>query len=159
MEITPVKPISNTERVETPPTYNQDTKTNQPAYQVPMSMNQPQVEKTCLQRMRPETRQTRPWRHGLCQCHQECGTCCLSFWCPCMVYGRNHSRLNHMKMHNQPHPTGGDPCGPMSWLFTAVNCTFGVGWILQFLQRSETRDRYLIEGNTFGEIISQYTKF
>lgn len=149
MDITPVRP--NTEAVESLPTY-QDTKTNQPAYQVPMSMAQPQGEKTNSQRiMRPETRQTRPWRHGLCKCHQECGTCCLSFWCPCMVYGRNNSRLSYIKMHNQPHPTGGDSCGPMSWIFTAVNCTFGVGWILQFMQRSEIRERYLIEGSTFGD--------
>ncbi|KAH9807923.1 PLAC8 family-domain-containing protein [Melampsora americana] len=148
MEITPIKP--NPEPVENPPTY-QDTKTNQPAHQVPMSVNQAQVEKTCIQRMKPETRPTRPWRHGLFKCHEECGTTCLSCWCPCMVYGRNHSRLSYIKMYHQPHPTGGDPCGPMSWLFTAVNCTFGVGWILQFLQRGEIRDRYLIEGSVIGD--------
>ncbi|KAH9807922.1 PLAC8 family-domain-containing protein [Melampsora americana] len=148
MDITSINP--NTQDFESTPAYQQ-AKINQPAYQVPMSMNQPQDEKLGMQPMSLETRPRRAWRHGLCQCHQECGTTCLSIWCPCMVYGRNHSKLSYMKIHNEPHPTGGDSCGPMSWLFTAVNCSLAAGWILQFIQRGEIRERYLIEGSACGD--------
>ncbi|XP_044478266.1 cell number regulator 2-like [Mangifera indica] len=29
-----------------------------------------------------------PWSSGLCDCFSDCSTCCLTFWCPCITFGR-----------------------------------------------------------------------
>lgn len=31
------------------------------------------------------------WQNGLCGCFDDCGSCCLGIWCPCILYGQNKS--------------------------------------------------------------------
>ncbi|KAJ6791416.1 cell number regulator 2-like [Iris pallida] len=28
------------------------------------------------------------WSTGLCDCTDDCGNCCTTFWCPCVTFGR-----------------------------------------------------------------------
>ena len=44
-----------------------------------------------------EVGKTKPgqWEQGLCGCG--IGGCCLSFWCPCLVYGSNDQRLDALQ--------------------------------------------------------------
>ncbi|KAL8268965.1 hypothetical protein R6Q59_002763 [Mikania micrantha] len=28
------------------------------------------------------------WSTGLCDCGEDCSNCCLTFWCPCITFGR-----------------------------------------------------------------------
>lgn len=41
------------------------------------------------------------WSHGICGCLSHCGTCCCGWWCPCILYGKNHDKIN-----------GGGCCAP-----------------------------------------------
>ncbi|CAN1181396.1 Protein PLANT CADMIUM RESISTANCE 2 [Linum perenne] len=29
-----------------------------------------------------------PWSTGLCDCLDDCSSCCLTIWCPCITFGR-----------------------------------------------------------------------
>eukprot|EP01117_Protostelium_nocturnum_P000196 TRINITY_DN10268_c0_g1_i1.p1 TRINITY_DN10268_c0_g1~~TRINITY_DN10268_c0_g1_i1.p1 ORF type:complete len:169 (+),score=34.52 TRINITY_DN10268_c0_g1_i1:71-577(+) len=33
------------------------------------------------------------WHTGLCGCFEDCGSCCLFFWCPCCLIGENEALL------------------------------------------------------------------
>jgi hypothetical protein len=58
-------------------------------------------------------------------------TVCLAFWCPCMAYGKNKSRYNHLQEHNgQPHPDGGDCCNSDCFIHGLLDCC-GIGWVMQ----------------------------
>ncbi|KAK9793164.1 hypothetical protein WJX73_000720 [Symbiochloris irregularis] len=35
-----------------------------------------------------------PWSSGLCACFDDCGVCCLGYWCPCVLYGKNAERIS-----------------------------------------------------------------
>ena len=61
----------------------------------------------------------RDWSEGLCS---RCcgGTWWLSFCCPCIQYGKNASRLAHLREQGRVHPEGGDSCGSDSIIFCAV---------------------------------------
>jgi Cys-rich protein (TIGR01571 family) len=36
----------------------------------------------------------RPWDTGLCGCFEDCGSCCMSYWFPCVQFGLNAEKLN-----------------------------------------------------------------
>lgn len=96
----------------------------------------------------------RDWNHGLFECHEDPAGLCFALCCPCMMYGRNHSKrmyLNksgsqgtapnfvlgrrHQSMTNTEstsffglgHPTGGDKTGLMCCLYCLSPNLFGVG--------------------------------
>jgi Cys-rich protein (TIGR01571 family) len=33
------------------------------------------------------------WHTSLCGCFGDCGSCCLGFWCPCVLQGQNMEKL------------------------------------------------------------------
>ncbi|KAF8454502.1 hypothetical protein BGX38DRAFT_1089512 [Terfezia claveryi] len=35
------------------------------------------------------------WANGFFSCCSTPGICCLAIWCPCILYGRTHHRLEH----------------------------------------------------------------
>ncbi|EJT99230.1 PLAC8-domain-containing protein [Dacryopinax primogenitus] len=88
----------------------------------------------------------RDWNHGLCDCFGECGTCCQSFWCPCITYGRNKSRLNALQ-EGHVHPTGGDGCGSDCMVYCLVSVFTGLSCIMEIMNRGSIRQRYFISGN------------
>ncbi|ETW76056.1 hypothetical protein HETIRDRAFT_390466 [Heterobasidion irregulare TC 32-1] len=97
----------------------------------------------------------RGWSHGICSCFGDCGTCCLSFWCPCIAYSQNKHRLEHLEQHGAPHPEGGESCTGDCAIHTLLNC-FGCGWVLQIGTRSDVRRRYRIRGSTCGDCCTAF---
>ncbi|THU79572.1 PLAC8-domain-containing protein [Dendrothele bispora CBS 962.96] len=95
----------------------------------------------------------RDWSNGICDCCGDgaFGTWCLSCWCPCIVYGENSSRIEHLAQNGVPHPKGGDACGGDCWLHCCLTSFLGVGWILQIPGRSRIRSRYSIDGGCFTD--------
>jgi len=91
----------------------------------------------------------RDWTHGLFSCFGSCGTCCMSVFCPCIVYGKSKQRLSHLKIHGTPLPGGGDTFDGGCCVYCGLNL-FGIGWVLQIGERGDVRDRYGIRGGTCG---------
>ncbi|KAK7457208.1 hypothetical protein VKT23_010508 [Stygiomarasmius scandens] len=90
----------------------------------------------------------RDWSTGICSCCGEdaFGKWCMACWCPCIVYGENMTRLEHLTTQGTPHPEGGDSCGGDTWLHCCLTTWFGAGWCLQIPGRSKVRSRYSIDG-------------
>ncbi|KAF9783357.1 PLAC8 family-domain-containing protein [Thelephora terrestris] len=88
----------------------------------------------------------RGWSHSLFGCFSDCGTCLTAVFCPCIVYSKISTRLDHLNKNGSPHPSGGDACGGSCIGYTAT-CCIGVSCILQTIQRGNTRSRYNISGN------------
>jgi hypothetical protein len=91
----------------------------------------------------------RDWSFGLFDCFDECGVCtsslgltsyiladplslsgCCAVWCPCVVFGKNKQRLNHLQSRGTPLAGGGESgdgdCAIYGCLLIP-NCA----WILQ----------------------------
>ncbi|KAF8877645.1 hypothetical protein CPB84DRAFT_1828762 [Gymnopilus junonius] len=67
----------------------------------------------------------REWSNGMCSCMSECGTCMMATFVPCIVYGQNKHRYEHLNSQGTPHPPV-DPyaparASPMDWLPFAVS--------------------------------------
>lgn len=56
---------------------------------------------------------------------------CVACWCPCIVYGQNKTRVEHLETQGYPHPEGGDSCGGDCWLHCLLTACVGFGWIVQ----------------------------
>ena len=53
-----------------------------------------------------------------------------ALFCPCIVYSRVNSRLNHLAFRGSPHPEGGDSFGPPCLCYAAT-CICGGAFCLQ----------------------------
>ncbi|KAI0064860.1 PLAC8-domain-containing protein [Artomyces pyxidatus] len=98
---------------------------------------------------------TRDWSFGLFSCFEDCGTCCMSWWCPCIVYGKNRQRLSHLQAQGVPHPDGGETINS-DCLVSCLVGSVGCGWVLNMGARSDIRQRYHIEGSGVGDCCSSY---
>ncbi|KAF1349257.1 PLAC8-domain-containing protein [Lizonia empirigonia] len=87
------------------------------------------------------TIQKQDWHHKGSSCCTPIGTCCLSWWCPCIIYGRTRHRMK----------TRGDMskyscCNTSCAIFSGMACA-GLSWILPLMNRGEVRDTYNLTGN------------
>ncbi|KAF8157215.1 PLAC8 family-domain-containing protein [Crassisporium funariophilum] len=95
---------------------------------------------------------TRDWSSDLCHFDRDLRICCEAFWCPCIVYGRNKARVEHLYAKEKvlPFREGGScnhDCAVHGCL-TAICC---FGWALQVPSRASVRRRYDIEGDWLGD--------
>ncbi|KAK7400414.1 hypothetical protein VNO78_11620 [Psophocarpus tetragonolobus] len=77
------------------------------------------------------------WSSGLCDCFSDCGSCCLTLWCPCVSFGRVGEIVDR----------GTASCCVHGTLF----CLLG-GWtyfagIYTCIYRTKLRKQYGIEGH------------
>ncbi|KAI0053145.1 PLAC8-domain-containing protein [Auriscalpium vulgare] len=93
----------------------------------------------------------RDWSHGLCSCFEDCGTCCLACWCPCVVYGKNKQRIDYLERRGTPRPDGGATFSADCTMHALAGCLGGWGWVLQIGSRGEVRTRYNIRGTVFED--------
>ncbi|CAK5272335.1 unnamed protein product [Mycena citricolor] len=98
----------------------------------------------------------REWSEGLCGCFGACGTFCGACFCPCIYYGKNRQRLAHLTNKGTPHPDGGSCCSGMCWAHCCLTSFGGWGFILQCLNRGDTRERYGIEGGGCGDCCASF---
>ncbi|KAL7266840.1 hypothetical protein RUND412_010595 [Rhizina undulata] len=90
------------------------------------------------------------YHHGLCDCFSDIPTCCLGFWCPCVLYSRTYHRLktvpnsniNEFKMINA-HSLAFCALAPVSWVFTVF-------------QRTRIREKYRLEGSLGSDCTKAY---
>ncbi|CAZ85350.1 unnamed protein product [Tuber melanosporum] len=90
------------------------------------------------------------YHHGLCDCFSDFSTCCVGYWCPCILYSRTNHRLktspnsNLNDFHNcNGHCITFCVLGPISWIFTT-------------LQRTRIREKYRLEGSLASDCGKAY---
>ena len=79
------------------------------------------------------------WSHGLCGCFDNIGLCCMAFWCPCIVFGRNAEHL-------------GKDCVLWGALFVCADMAL-VPWIPGFILRSELRRKHGLAGDDCNDCL------
>ncbi|KAJ7595362.1 PLAC8-domain-containing protein [Mycena floridula] len=92
----------------------------------------------------------RDWSNGVCDCCDAPGTCLLAWFCPCIAYGKNKQRLEHLAHRGHPHPSGGSCCTGSCMLHLLLN-TCGAAVFLSCCNRGDTRKRYGIKGGSCGD--------
>jgi Cys-rich protein (TIGR01571 family) len=103
-------------------------------------------------------------------CFADCMSCC----CPCMVYGQNRQRLDHLQDTDTVDPEhGGSGCGADCCMHLALNVMCGFGWVLQVStdccssqlyvkngcqlgQRATLRARYHIDGSPVNDCLTAF---
>ncbi|KAH7569854.1 hypothetical protein ACOSP7_017710 [Xanthoceras sorbifolium] len=76
-----------------------------------------------------------PWSTGLCDCCDDVSTCCLTWWCPCITFGRIAEIVDR----------GSTSCGVSGALYTLIMCLTGCSCLYSCFYRSKLRGQYLLE--------------
>jgi len=97
----------------------------------------------------------RDWSFGLFDCFARCGLCCMSVWCPCVVYSKNKQRLHSLQTQGTPLAGGGETYDSNCCIYGGLDFT-GYSWIMQLRTREEIRERYNIRGAAFGDCLSSW---
>ncbi|KAH6621734.1 PLAC8 family-domain-containing protein [Boeremia exigua] len=87
------------------------------------------------------TVQKQDWHHRGTACVTPLSTCCLTWWCPCVVYGRTRHR---MKANGNMNTYS--CCNTSCAAFAGMGIV-GLSWILPLLNRGEVRAEYGLNGN------------
>lgn len=119
-----------------------------------MTTQQPVATEPMSATTQPPAGPERDFKHGLFSCTDDCGTCCMACWCPCITYSKNITRYRYLQQHGQPHPQGGESCGQDGLFHCALTACFGAGWVLQIILRGDVRKRYGIAGSLPGDFFA-----
>ncbi|KAF2873912.1 PLAC8 family-domain-containing protein [Massariosphaeria phaeospora] len=93
------------------------------------------------------TIQKQEWKNSGSSCCTPFGTCMLSCFCPCILYGRISHRTKH---HGD---LSGHSCANSSCAaFCGLAC-LGISFILPMIQRGEMRAKYHLKGNACGDCL------
>lgn len=77
------------------------------------------------------------WESGLFGCFSDCSSCCLGFWCPCILFGQNYEKLG-----------SGSSCGGCCMYF--ITQLFFLQCIMGTAQRQKIHKDYNREGSCSG---------
>ncbi|KIK50112.1 hypothetical protein GYMLUDRAFT_51368 [Collybiopsis luxurians FD-317 M1] len=107
-------------------------------------------------KMPVDLRGKRDWSSSLCGCFMggddEMDTCCTACCCPCVVFARNKTRIDHLANHRLPEPEGGTTGGTCA-VYALMTLLFGIaGCAMQVPLRGTIRDRYSIAGTALGDM-------
>ncbi|XXG81543.1 hypothetical protein AAC387_Pa09g2150 [Persea americana] len=74
------------------------------------------------------------WSTGLCDCFDDCGSCCLAFWCPCIAFGRIAEIVDR----------GANSCTKSSATYVLLGMLTGmqIQWLFSCGYRSRLREQY-----------------
>lgn len=93
---------------------------------------------------------TEKYHHGLCDGFGDISTCCLGYWCPCILYSRTYHRLKTVPNSNvNEFKSCNNHCGMFCLLAP-------VSFILTTLQRSRIRENYRLEGSVANDCMKAY---
>ncbi|KAF7827840.1 protein PLANT CADMIUM RESISTANCE 11 [Senna tora] len=90
---------------------------------------------------------TGPWSTGLCDCYEDCHSCCLTFFCPCVTFGRIAEALDD----------GSVPCSVSGTLYALLLTVSVVGcwWVCLYscFYRTKLRQQYLLEEEPCNDFV------
>ncbi|PMD60264.1 uncharacterized protein K444DRAFT_528752 [Hyaloscypha bicolor E] len=85
----------------------------------------------------------RPYHNSLFSCSTD-GSLLEACCCPCVVYGRNHSRIVHGNREDY------SSCNPWCIAWCCLCCCGNWGWVLQIIDRKDMQKKHKLEGGTCG---------
>ncbi|XXG81539.1 hypothetical protein AAC387_Pa09g2147 [Persea americana] len=78
-----------------------------------------------------------PWSTGLCDCCQDVGNCCLTYWCPCITFGRIADIVDR----------GSSSCGSAGARYMSLWMAFGTPSVYSCSYRTKLRAQFNLQGN------------
>ncbi|KAF1950552.1 PLAC8-domain-containing protein [Byssothecium circinans] len=84
---------------------------------------------------------TQDWHHSGSGCCSPFGTCCMGWWCPCILHGKTRHRTK-----NNGNMSGYSCCNGSCMGFCGL-AMLGVGFVLPWISRSDIRQKYSLTGN------------
>ncbi|XP_062110166.1 protein PLANT CADMIUM RESISTANCE 2-like [Humulus lupulus] len=81
---------------------------------------------------------TARWSTGLFDCFSDCKSCCLTFWCPCVTFGRVAEIVDK----------GTTSCGTSGALYALAMFLTGWACLCSCCYRSKMREHYGLKGNS-----------
>ncbi|CAG8570997.1 8418_t:CDS:2 [Funneliformis caledonium] len=104
-----------------------------------MSYTQTQQMNTAQSRGNNNNAPKQEWKHGLCDCFNDCGLCCCTCLFPCVTFGQNAEKL-------------GGSCFVYGCLYACI----GLPWLFGCLKRQEIRSNQNIDGNACGDCCTHF---
>ncbi|KAF1990006.1 PLAC8-domain-containing protein [Aulographum hederae CBS 113979] len=91
------------------------------------------------------------WKHSLCECNADVGTCMLGVFAPCVLYGKTAYRLEQKGQKK-------DPSDLLGWQKVNGSCGFmsaacGLWCLFPLFTRTRIRHTYKLAGSLGGDII------
>ena len=74
------------------------------------------------------------WSSGLFDCFDDCGLCCVTYWCPCITFGKVAEIVDR----------GSTSCGTSGALYALLGSLTGCHWIYSCTYRSKMRAQYAL---------------
>jgi len=93
----------------------------------------------------------RDWSNNFWSCAEALPTCLFGHFCPCILYSKNKTRMQHLAETGAPHPEGGEAVGIDCAIYCGLTVCTGFAWILQGFNRTQTRERYNIAPGSIGD--------
>ncbi|KAF2023513.1 hypothetical protein EK21DRAFT_80733 [Setomelanomma holmii] len=87
------------------------------------------------------TVEKKDWHHKGSSSCTPFRTCCLSWWCPCIVYGRTRYRIE-----NNDDMKGYSCCNHSCAGFCGLIC-LGISFVMLMMNRGDMRAKYHLKGN------------
>ncbi|XP_040871676.1 cell number regulator 10 isoform X1 [Glycine max] len=97
------------------------------------------------------------WSTGLCDCFSDWGNSCMTFWCPCVTFGR----VAEIVDRGSPScVTSGAIYSVISAIFFVIGvrwwCGWGWGWVYSCFYRSYMRQQYDLRGNACTDCLIHF---
>ncbi|ESR61440.1 hypothetical protein CICLE_v10016918mg [Citrus x clementina] len=87
-----------------------------------------------------------PWSSGLCDCCSDCSTCCLTYWCPCITFGRIAEIVDK----------GSSSCGVNGALYFIIAWLTGCACLYSCGYRSKMRHQYMLKDSPCGDCLVHF---
>ncbi|XP_030529204.1 protein PLANT CADMIUM RESISTANCE 2-like [Rhodamnia argentea] len=87
-----------------------------------------------------------PWSSGLFHCFEDLPTCCLSFWCPCVTFGRIAEIVDN----------GTVSCAVHGALYALINMLTGCGCCYSCLYRTKMRQQYQLREDPCADCLVHF---
>ncbi|GLT26026.1 hypothetical protein SLA2020_011170 [Shorea laevis] len=94
----------------------------------------------------PQPGKGNPWSSGLCGCFSNVPNCCMTFWCPCVTFGRIAEIVDR----------GSTSCGVSGAIYALISCLTGCGCIYSFFYRSKLRKQYVLEKSPCADCLVHF---
>jgi Cys-rich protein (TIGR01571 family) len=91
------------------------------------------------------------WKHSLCGCSGDIGTCITGLFCPCILYGRTSYRLSQKSDKKDPTDMLGYSTTNGHCMLMGVAC--GLQWLFPMFQRTRIRHAYKLPGNIASDLL------
>ncbi|KAJ8770082.1 hypothetical protein K2173_010127 [Erythroxylum novogranatense] len=83
------------------------------------------------------------WSTGLCDCFSDMRTCCLTWWCPCITFGRIAEIVDK----------GTTPCAASGSIYCLLASFTGCACLYSCIYRSKMRKEYMLKENTCNDCL------